>query len=90
MSINWGPYYIVPSEVLKTYSGTVVLREKYDNDLLHQELNQLNIQGHVIDIVNPWYYRHKGDDTWLKIGESNDKSNNFPTSWNTTALENGQ
>ena len=90
MSVNWGPHYIVPSEVLKSYSGTVVLREKYDSELLQQELEQMNIQGSVLEIVNPWYYRQKGDDTWIKIGESNARNNNFPTSWNTTTLKDGQ
>ena len=31
MSYNWGPHYIVPSEVLKKYSGNVVLREELDD-----------------------------------------------------------
>ncbi len=90
MSINWGPHYIVPSEVIKTYSGMVVLREKYDKDLLQQELDQMGIEGPVQDIVNPWYFRKKGDDTWIKIGESNSRNDNFPTRWETASLENGQ
>jgi hypothetical protein len=38
MSYNWGPRYIVPSEVLRTYSGSVLLREELDEELLHKEL----------------------------------------------------
>jgi len=90
MSFNWGPHYIVPSSVFKSYSGTVVLREDFNEALLHKELETLGISGSIANITNPWYYRRKGADTWLKIGESNDKHNNFPTEWDTRRLENGQ
>ena len=90
MSYNWGPHYIVPSEVLKEYSGNVLLREEFDQELLNKELEALCIPGYIVSIANPWYYRHKGDDTWIKIGESEDRQNNFPVRWDTTALENGQ
>ena len=36
MSYNWGPNYLVPSEVLKSYSGRVRLREEFNEDLLHK------------------------------------------------------
>lgn len=90
MSYNWGPYYIVPTDVLKAYSGTVVLREEFDEELLRKELNALGIVGPIAKIINPWYYRKKGTDTWIKIGESCDEHQNFPTRWDTTKLENGQ
>ena len=90
MSTNWGPYYIVPSEIIKSYSGSVVLRERLDDELLNQELELLGISGPIIDTVNPWYYRKKNDDTWIKIGESNNKHDNFPIRWDTTGLSNGQ
>ena len=41
-------------------------------------------------ITNPWYYRKKNTETWLKIGESDDRRENFPVRWDTTSLENGQ
>ena len=90
MSNNWGPHYIIPSEVLKTYSGNVLLREEFDEELLNKELKELNLAGPVLRIANPWYYRKKGSDTWIKIGESEDKENNFAVMWNTAAIENGQ
>jgi len=90
MSYNWGPHYIVPSEVLKTYSGSVLLREELDDDLLHKELQELGIGGPILRITNPWYYRKKKSNTWIKIGESIDKQSNFPARWDTTQLENGQ
>ena len=90
MSINWGPHFIVPSEALKTYSGRVKLRETLDDDLLRKELDALGFSGAVVRISNPWYYRPKNTETWIKIGESEDKDENFPVSWDTSRLENGE
>jgi hypothetical protein len=90
MSYNWGPNYIVPTPVLKNYSGIVTLREGLDKELLHKELESLNLSGTVTKITNPWYCRKKGAETWIKIGESTDEHQNFATLWNTTELENGQ
>ncbi len=90
MSENWGPHYIVPSEVLKKYSGSVLLREEFDEELLAKELKALGLTGSILRVVNPWYYRQKDTGTWIKIGESMDKQANFPVRWDTTALANGQ
>ena len=90
MSYNWGPYYIVPSEILRTYSGNVALREYFDEDLLNKELESLGISGPITKINNPWYYRKKSTQSWIKIGESNDRRENFQTKWDTSSLENGQ
>ena len=90
MSYNWGPHYIVPSESLKSYSGGVLLREEYDEALLNKELAELGFSGRIVGINNPWYYRKKDSETWIQIGESQDKSNNFGVRWDTTPLENGQ
>jgi hypothetical protein len=90
MPYNWGPHYLVPSEVLKVYSGAVQLREELNEDMLHKELEEMNLSGPVVRIVNPWYYRAKKTETWIKIGESSDKAQNFPIRWDTTGLKNGQ
>lgn len=90
MSYNWGPHYLVPSEALKKYSGNVRLREEFDEDLLHKELAELGISGPIIRVTNPWYYRKKNTDTWIKVGESEDRRENFPVRWETSSLENGQ
>ena len=90
MSFNWGPFFIVPSEALKEYSGHVQLRERFDEDLLAKELRQLNMSGPIVKITNPWYFRRKGEDTWIKIGESEAIEDNFPVSWDTTQLDNGE
>jgi hypothetical protein len=89
MSYNWGPRYIVPSEIFKTYSGNVLLREEFDSDLLQKQLEELGSAGPIVKITNPWYYRKKNTNTWIKIGESEDGSRHFAVMWNTTNLENG-
>jgi hypothetical protein len=90
MSHNWGPHFIVPSGVFEEYSGSVLLREEFDEDLLQKELGELGLSGLITRVTNPWYFRRKDTDTWLKIGESDDVDKNFPVSWDTTQLENGQ
>ncbi|MFZ5905922.1 MAG: hypothetical protein ACOYVJ_00755 [Nitrospirota bacterium] len=90
MSLNWGPYFIVPSEVLQEYSGGVLLREEFDEDMLQKELEEFGLSGPITRVTNPWYYRKKNTDTWVKIGESDNIDENFPVNWDTTSLENGQ
>ncbi len=90
MPYKWGPLFIVPTEVIKTYTGQVLLREDYDDDLLLKEMKELGLSGKIVKVVNPWYYRKKGDPTWLKIGESSDRDKSFPVRWDTSALPDGQ
>ncbi len=90
MSYDWGPYYLVPTEVIKTYSGIVKLRETYDEALLFKELESMGISGYVERVSNPWYFRKKNSNSWIKIGESRDRSDNFSVMWDTKDLENGQ
>jgi len=90
MPYDWGPHYIIPSKVLQTYSGQVLLREDYDDELLAKELAELDIAGNITLVNNPWYFRKKGTTTWTKIGESSDRSENFPVRWDTTGITNGQ
>ena len=90
MPYDWGPHYMVPSKIVKNYSSTVILREQFNEELLHKELDALKITGPILRIANPWYYRKKGLNTWIKIGESEDRKNNFPVKWVTRVLENGQ
>ena len=90
MSLNWGPHFIVPSETLRSFSGRVLLRETFDEDLLQKELRELGLSGYSLKATNPWYYREKGTETWIKIGESSDQEQNFAVPWDTTTLANGQ
>jgi hypothetical protein len=90
MSYNWGPFYLVPTDIIKKYSGTVQLRETFDEALLFKELELLGISGTIERVSNPWYYRKQSTDSWIKIGESRDRETNFPVRWDTTKLENGK
>jgi hypothetical protein len=90
MSMNWGPHFIVPSESLRAFSGRVLLRESFDEDLLRTELRELGLSGYPLKATNPWYCRKKGTETWLKIGESSDQEQSFAVPWDTTNLENGE
>lgn len=90
MSYNWGPHYIMPTELIEKYQGSVMLRESFDEELLRKELRALKISGSVVKVSNPWYYRKKGDGTWTLIGESSDKDSNFSVTWNTRNLANGK
>ena len=89
MSLNWGPHFIVPSETTKIFAGIVRLRESYDEEVLRKEMEKLGISGAIVRVTNPWYYRKKGDETWIKIGESEDRYENFPVKWDTSRLQNG-
>ncbi len=90
MSYNWGPHYLVPSPALKSYSGIVRLRETFDEDLLRKELKELGFTGSILRVTNPWYYRKMNTDTWIEIGESDNRGDNFAVTWDTTNVENGQ
>jgi hypothetical protein len=73
----------------KQFSGIAVLRENFDESLLRKELETLGITGAVLKVSNPWYYRKTNADTWIKIGESEDRDENFPVKWDTSELDNG-
>ena len=59
MAYNWGPHYIIPSNVLKSYSSAIRLREEFDEELLQKEMEELGLTGSVVRINNPCYYRKK-------------------------------
>jgi len=61
-----------------------------DEDLLKEELKELGLSGPIARITNPWYYRARGAGTWVKIGESEDKAENFAVQWDTRKLKNGK
>jgi hypothetical protein len=90
MSLNWGPRYLVPSEALQSYSGSVRLREEFDKELLETALQEMGFSGPVLRVNNPWYYRKKDTDTWIMIGESDNKDDNFSVRWDTIGLKNGK
>ncbi len=87
---NWGPYYLVPTKAINKYSGHVLLRAQLDEELLRKQIAERCLSGCVARIRNLWFYRKKNSEMWNKIGESSDIQRNFPMSWDTTCLENGQ
>ncbi|MBI2868643.1 MAG: hypothetical protein HYX96_02310 [Chloroflexi bacterium] len=90
MPYDWGPHFIVPSDLLRNFSGVVLLREELEEELLEKELECLGLSGPVIRITNPWYFRRKGEESWIKAGESDDIRNNFPVRWDTRPLQDGR
>ena len=38
MLYDWGPHYLVPSKALLNYSGCVLLREEFDEELLRKQI----------------------------------------------------
>ncbi len=90
MSLNWGPHFIVPSETIRAFSGKVLLRENFDEELLKKELIELGYSGAPFRATNPWYYRKKEGETWIKIGESSDRQSDFSVQWDTATLKNGK
>jgi hypothetical protein len=90
MSYKLALYYVFPSEIFKTYSGSVLLREKFDGALPDRELEKLDFSGPAVRISNPWCYRRKNSDMWIKIGESEARQRYFSLMWDTTSLRNGQ
>jgi hypothetical protein len=73
----------------RVLSGRVLLREEFDETLLQKELQELGLPTNVVRVTNPWYYRRKGSKTWIKVGESDARSENFAVRWDTHAVENG-
>ena len=87
---DWGPHYLVPSKALSNYSGHVLLREEFDEELLRKQMEERRLRGSILRVTNLWYCRKKSSETWTKIGESSDILRDFPVTWDTTCLENGQ
>lgn len=90
MPYFWGPHYLVPSKALSNYSGCVLLRENFDEELLRKQLDERGYSGSIVRVTNGWFFRKKNSEKWTKIGESGDIIRNFPVKWDTTYLENGQ
>lgn len=90
MDYNWGPSFIMPSETLRDFSGRVLLRDEYNEELLRKELAELGCGNQPFHVTNPWYYRRKNTESWFKIGESSDRQSHFSVPWDTRSVENGE
>jgi hypothetical protein len=56
---------------------------------LKKELESLRISGHPIGYNNAWFIRKKGTQTWIKVGESVNRYQDFGVRLDTTELNNG-
>jgi hypothetical protein len=90
MEYDWGPFYLVPSEAIPVYSGGVVLRDEFDEELLRKQIDERGFPPNIVRVTNAWFYRKKGSATWTRLEESSDIRGNFPVRWETTLLEDGQ
>jgi hypothetical protein len=88
-AVHWGPQFKVPTISIKKYCGHVLLRENLDDELLKKELESLRISGHPIGYNNAWFIRKKGTQTWIKVGESVNRYQDFGVRLDTTELNNG-
>jgi hypothetical protein len=88
-SASWGPQFIVPSIVIREYSGCVLLRETLDEELLGEELRSLGISGRPVSYTNAWFLRKLGNQTWIKVGESSNKVRDFAVRLDTADVSDG-
>jgi len=86
---NWGTHFTASSDASRTFSGRILLKEELDEALLRHELDELGLAGPIVKIMNQWYIRRVGQDTWLQVGESDEKASSFPVQWDSATVENG-
>ncbi len=88
-SVNWGPQFFVPTVAIKQYCGCVLFRGNLNEELLKKELKSMNLEGYPKAYAICWYIRHKRIQTWIKIGESFDRINDFGVRLDTAEFEEG-
>jgi hypothetical protein len=88
-AVSWGPQFLVPTIAIKKYYGCVVLRERYDDELLKKDFEAMRISGYPIGVSNAWYIRKKGAQTWIKVGESSNRQLDFAVRFDSTEFGNG-
>jgi hypothetical protein len=89
VAAKWGPKFIVPTIAINKYHGCVVLRENLDDELLKKELETLQISGTPTGYSNSWYIRKKGTNSWMKVGESSRREEDFRVRLDTAEIGNG-
>jgi|GEM_PF-194827 len=88
-AIRWGPQFIVPTVTIRKYAGCVLLRETLDDELLGKELESLGISGRPVCYTNAWFIRKLGTQTWIKIGESSNRVQDFGVRLDTAEVADG-
>lgn len=88
-SVNWGPQFFVPTVAIKKYCGLVLFRGNLNEELLKKELESIKLEGYPTAYAICWYIRHKGTQSWIKIGESFNRINDFGVRLDTAEFEDG-
>jgi len=86
---NWGTHFTASSDASRTFSGRIRLQEEIDEAQLRHELDKLGLVGPIVKIMNQWYIRRVGQDTWLQVGESDERASSFLVQWDSATVENG-
>lgn len=86
---NWGPHFIATIDASRVLSGKVQLKEDVDEALLRRELDLMGLPGPIVRIMNQWYIRKVGDDTWRQVAASDERTTDFRVHWDSTSVENG-
>ncbi len=87
---DWGPHFVASSEAARILSGRILLKEDVDEGLLRRDLDSMGFSGPVVRIMNNWYIRRIGRNTWLQVGTSDRRDASFPVLWDSTSVENGE
>ncbi len=86
---NWGPHFIATADASRILSGRVQLREEIDEGLLRRELDSMGLSGPILRIMNQWFIRKVGENTWRQLGASDERSSGFRVLWDSSSVENG-
>lgn len=86
---TWGPRFIASADATRVLSGRVLLKEELDEGLLRRDLDSMGLSGPVVQVMNHWFIRQLGAETWLQLGRSDEPSASFPVTWDSTSLPNG-
>jgi hypothetical protein len=73
------------SPLLRTYSGTVTLRQP-----LPWDASRDTELAEAIRVTTAWYYRSLNSENWFGVGRSADAGSEFAVEWDTTLLPNGR
>jgi hypothetical protein len=86
---TWGTRLLVSTDDSRVLTGEVMLKEQVDEGLLRRDLDVMGLSGPIVKMMNHWFVRKLGQDTWLKIGTSGDPGSSAHVRWDSTSVENG-
>ncbi len=86
---NWGPHFMASTDAARVLSGRVQLKEEVDEGLLRRELDLMGLSGPITRIMNQWFIRRIGENTWRQLAASDERPSDFRVIWDSTSVENG-